>query len=171
LPARIGKAVKGACCGQIGSLVELLQGRLSQHVMDMVTRRDGGLFPKPVEIEMRCSCPDWAGMCKHIAATLYAVGARLDRQPDLLFLLRCVDHLELIEGAGSPAAVHSKSRRKTKTIAAADVADVFGIELAEAAPTAEVPSAAKPRGKRGRRPASAMVVAERSPTRARSRAK
>src|SRR5439155_19836511 len=93
LSAGTWKSVKGECCGQIGSLVELLQGRMSKAVMDVVTRRDSGLFPKPSEIRMTCSCPDWAGMCKHIAATLYGVGARLDRQPELLFKLRRVDHL------------------------------------------------------------------------------
>jgi uncharacterized Zn finger protein len=62
----------------------------------MVTDRREGLFPAPDEIQMRCSCPDWAFMCKHIAAALYGVGARLDSSPELLFLLRGVDHLELI---------------------------------------------------------------------------
>jgi uncharacterized Zn finger protein len=158
LPARIWKSVKGACCGQIGSLVELLQGRLSKNVMQVVTGRDGGLFPKPAEIRMKCSCPDWAGMCKHVAATLYGVGARLDQQPDLLFLLRRVDHLELIDTAGDPAAVRTKAARGTKTLAAADVADVFGIELADVEPTEEAPPEREPRAKRARRPAVAAAA-------------
>ena len=53
--------------------------------MERVCREADGLFPAPREIKMSCSCPDWAGMCKHVAATLYGVGARLDAQPDLLF--------------------------------------------------------------------------------------
>ncbi len=69
------KRVKRACAGQIGSLVELLQGQLSRSVMDVVTRRGEGLFPKPAEIRMECSCPDWAGMCKHVAAVMYGVVA------------------------------------------------------------------------------------------------
>jgi uncharacterized Zn finger protein len=132
------KCVKSQCAGQIGSLVELLQGRLSRGVMDVVTERGGGLFPKPAEIKMNCSCPDWAGMCKHVAAVMYGVGARLDNKPELLFLLRKVDHLELIAGAvdSSPVVNAGKSRGK-KTIAAGDLADVFGIELAEAETPAE----------------------------------
>ena len=63
-----GSSIKTRCAGQIGSLVELLQGRLSKSVIDIVTAHDGGLFPKPSEIKMSCSCPDWAGMCKHVAA-------------------------------------------------------------------------------------------------------
>ena len=122
--------LKSECSGQIGSLVELLQGRLSKSVMDLVTQRDKGLFPKPAEIKMKCSCPDWAGMCKHIAAVMYGIGARLDEKPELLFVLRKVDHLELIAGAvdGAPVAKVGKSRGK-KTIATSDLADVFGIEM------------------------------------------
>jgi uncharacterized Zn finger protein len=132
LPDPHWKCVKGKCAGQIGSLVELLQGRLSKSVMDVVTQRGGGLFPKPAEIKMKCSCPDWAGMCKHVAAVMYGVGARLDDKPELLFLLRKVDHLELIAGVvdGTPVASAGRSRGK-KTIAVGDLADVFGIEMAE----------------------------------------
>jgi uncharacterized Zn finger protein len=123
--------VKSKCGGQIGSLVELLQGKLSKSVMEIVTHRDGGLFPKPREIEMSCSCPDYAGMCKHIAATLYGVGHRLDHQPELLFKLRQVDHLDLITQAATPI---TKSRTSAqKTIAIEQLGDVFGIEL-EGAP-------------------------------------
>jgi uncharacterized Zn finger protein len=138
LPDPHWKCVKGQCAGQIGSLVELLQGRLSKSVMDVVTQRGGGLFPKPAEIKMKCSCPDWAGMCKHVAAVMYGVGARLDDKPELLFVLRKVDHLELIAGVvdGTPVIGPGKSRGK-KTIAAGDLADVFGIEMAEAETPAE----------------------------------
>jgi uncharacterized Zn finger protein len=133
LPEPHWKCVKSQCAGQIGSLVELLQGRLSKSVMDVVTQHGGGLFPKPAEIKMKCSCPDWASMCKHVAAVMYGVGARLDDKPELLFVLRKVDHLELIAGAvdSAPVANAGKARGK-KTIAAGDLADVFGIEMAEA---------------------------------------
>jgi uncharacterized Zn finger protein len=29
-------------------------------------------------------------MCKHVAAVLYGIGARIDERPELLFLLRSV---------------------------------------------------------------------------------
>ncbi len=145
LPDPHWKCVKRECAGQIGSLVELLQGRLSRSVMDVVTRRGGGLFPKPAEIKMKCSCPDWAGMCKHVAAVMYGVGARLDDKPELLFLLRKVDHLELIAGAVDSASVADvRKGRGKKTIAAGDLADVFGIEMAEAeTPAANAAAIAK----------------------------
>jgi uncharacterized Zn finger protein len=147
LPDPHWKCVRSECAGQIGSLVELLQGKLSTSVMDVVTRPGAGLFPKPAEIKMKCSCPDWAGMCKHVAAVMYGVGARLDDKPELLFLLRKVDHLELIAGAvdSAPVAAAGKSRGK-KTIAAADLGDVFGIEIAEAespVPASPSPAATK----------------------------
>lgn len=90
------EAVKSECSGQIGSLLELLQGKLSHEVMTVVCDRSKGLFPKPKEIHLNCSCPDWATMCKHVAAVLYGVGHRLDEEPALLFLLRGVDPEELI---------------------------------------------------------------------------
>lgn len=52
---------------------------------------EGGLFPTPKEISFNCSCPDWALMCKHVSAVLYAIGARLDENPFLFFELRGID--------------------------------------------------------------------------------
>jgi uncharacterized Zn finger protein len=131
--------LKRQCGGKIGSLVELLQGRLSQGVMELVTNAHGGLFPKPAEIKMECSCPDGAYMCKHVAAVLYGVGAMLDQKPELLFSLRKVDHLELIAAATAPTIATTDASRHT--IAADDLADVFGIEMET---MADVPAPAKP---------------------------
>ena len=96
LKAAVWKSIKTRCAGQIGSMLELLQGKLSQQVMGVVTDRNHGLFPKPGEIQFNCSCPDWAAMCKHVASVLYGVGSRLDDRPESLFLLRGVDTAELI---------------------------------------------------------------------------
>src|SRR5665647_3955327 len=85
------KAICEDCAGSIDSLVELLQGRLSKGVMERISQQQTGLFPSPKEIKLSCSCPDWAEMCKHVAAVLYGVGARLDQQPELLFRLRAVN--------------------------------------------------------------------------------
>ena len=104
------KAICRDCSGSIDSLVELLQGRLAKGVMDRVCREGDGLFPAPGEIKLSCSCPDWADMCKHVAAVLYGVGARLDEQPQLLFVLRGVDENELIAGAGQDLAARALRR-------------------------------------------------------------
>ncbi len=131
LAAETWKDIRQACAGQIASVVELLKGGISNHVMEVVTRKKGGLFPSPGEIEMDCSCPDWADMCKHLAAVLYGVGARLDEKPELLFTLRGVDHLDLISQAGDMAAL-TQGASDAKTIAESDLSDVFGIDLTPA---------------------------------------
>ena len=130
LPKPAWQALKEQCAGKIGSLVELLQGKLSNAVMELVTDRDEGLFPKPKEIKMRCSCPDYAGMCKHLAAVMYGVGNRLDSSPELLFVLRGVDHQELIEQAIPTAPI--EARRSAPTIATDDLGAIFDIEIDDA---------------------------------------
>jgi uncharacterized Zn finger protein len=127
LPKRNWLTLKEQSAGKISTLVELLQGKLSKAVMELVTDRDQGLFPKPAEITMRCSCPDYAGMCKHVAAVMYGVGNRLDSSPELLFLLRGVDHLELIEQA-IPAAP-TRAKGGAPTIASDDLGAIFDIEI------------------------------------------
>jgi len=151
LPAKKWSAIKERCAGQVGSLLELLQGKLSDHVMQVVTDRQEGLFPAPGEISLKCDCPDWAVMCKHVAAVLYGVGARLDQQPELLFKLRGVDHEELIAADAEAAVSAATSRGKAKRLSGGELSDVFGIDL----DTSETPAAATKPGKKGsRKPAT-----------------
>ena len=183
LPEPRWKEIRSECAGKIDSLVELLSGRLSEAVMAVVTRPGAGLFPAPAEIRMRCSCPDSARLCKHLAAALYGIGARLDRSPELLFLLREVDHLELVTAAAeAPVAAATTSE---DTLAGADLSSIFGIDLegGEARPkaaarrAAPAPSPQKAAAKRAGRPArkaaptpSTGRVRE-APTRSTSRAR
>lgn len=128
VPPKHWAGIRTACAGKIGSLVELLQGRISGEVMEVMTRRDEGLFPKPAEISFTCTCPDWATLCKHVAAAMYGIGSRLDTQPELLFLLRGVDSADLIaSAAGTP--VQPGTAAAGETLAAGDLADVFGVEM------------------------------------------
>ena len=144
VPARQWAALCKECAGGIGSLMELLAGQLSERVMNVMTKPGSGLFPAPAEIKLDCSCPDWADMCKHVAAVLYGVGARLDRQPELLFLLRHVDHNELVSQASAVAALTDATGvTDAATLDAADVGAVFGIEMAAAAPVKAATRAAK----------------------------
>ena len=119
--------IKKLCAGQIGSLVELLRGSISTGVMGIVTNPKHGLFPKPKEISLNCSCPDWAVMCKHVAAALYGIGARLDHSPELLFTLRGVDAAELVEVAASQPA--STRPKRSKTLDASELSSVFDIDI------------------------------------------
>jgi uncharacterized Zn finger protein len=125
------KSICRDCAGTIDSLVELLQGRLDKGVMDRVCREGDGLFPSPDQIKLSCSCPDWADMCKHVAAVLYGVGARLDERPELLFVLRGVDETELIASAGKDLPLSKARPTAAKVLDDSDVAAVFGLEMAE----------------------------------------
>ena len=132
------KAICKDCLGSVGSLVELLQGKLSKNVMERVCREGDGLFPSPREIKMTCSCPDWAGMCKHVAAVLYGAGARLDIAPDLLFTLRGVDRSELIVDAGADLPMARTGVATERILAEDDVAALFGVEMAPAPSPPEI---------------------------------
>jgi uncharacterized Zn finger protein len=144
--ARHWKSICQDCAGGIDTLVELLQGRLAKGVMDRVCRKGDGLFPAPGEIKLSCSCPDWADMCKHVAAVLYGVGARLDQQPRLLFVLRGVDESELIARAGKSMSLAKGKPAAANVLDEGDVAAVFGLEMAETAPNASA-EPTKPTGK------------------------
>jgi uncharacterized Zn finger protein len=129
LPSKLWSQLAAECAKQIDSLVDLLRGRLPTQVMELVTRKSGGLFPAPKEISFECSCPDWAGMCKHIAAALYGVGVRLEEKPELLFELRGVDHAELVGGAADAVPRLAEGAKGRKVIKGADLSSLFGIEL------------------------------------------
>ena len=127
LKPSLWKSIKKLCSGKIGSMLELLQGRLSDQVMSLVTHRNKGLMPLPNDISLNCSCPDWAVMCKHVAAVMYGIGSRLDIMPELLFTLRGVNADELI--AGDIVLPVSDIMPDGKTIADDKISDIFGIEM------------------------------------------
>jgi uncharacterized Zn finger protein len=132
------KALVAGCGDRIDSVVSLLDGRLPDAVLRLVTHRERGLFPAPRQIAMTCTCPDWAGMCKHVAATLYGVGARLDQRPDLLFLLRGVDHNDLVHAAAARLATAAPAAASgdAGVTEGGDLGALFGIELTASAPPA-----------------------------------
>ncbi len=121
------------CTGRIGSLVGLLRGELSTDVLAVLTDGKDGLFPEPRELALDCSCPDWADVCKHVAAVLYGVAIRLDARPELFFELRQVDQAELI-GSATTGLVARARPAAGKRIAAKRLSAVFGIELEDAPP-------------------------------------
>jgi len=120
---RWGAVIK-RCAGRIDSVVGLLQGRLSETVLEALVDRRAGLFPAPEEIDFTCSCPDFALLCKHIAAVLYAVGARLDKKPELFFTLRSVALEELVAKSALRRAPPAKEVLDTDSLEG-----IFGIEL------------------------------------------
>jgi uncharacterized Zn finger protein len=144
------KDLRARCAGQVGSMLELLQGRLSHQVMEIVTDKANGLFPLPREIGFECSCPDWAGMCKHVAAVLYGVGSRLDEKPELLFLLRGVDHSGLVSEDAARALVARGATGQGRRLDDSSIAQVFEIELDDGAAgaTGATPAPKRPRASR-----------------------
>ena len=155
------KSICTDCAGTIGSLVELLQGRFSKGVMERICRQQVGLFPAPAGIQFSCSCPDWASMCKHVAAVLYGIGARLDEQPELLFKLRKVDEKDLIAKAGRGLPLSQKRLADEKVLADEDLSELFGLELDKGADSPELETATPPvKPARTRRPTKAAPAPE-----------
>ena len=153
VPDKQWKTICAECSGSIDSLVELLQGKLSNAVMERICRPGTGLFPSPKEITFDCSCPDWASMCKHVAAVLYGIGTRLDEQPDVIFSLRRVDARDLVQQAETGLPASTKRMAPGKVLDDALLADVFGIEMAEVAPPVK-PVTAKVAAKKVAKPAN-----------------
>jgi uncharacterized Zn finger protein len=123
------KSICADCSGGIDSLVELLHGRLSKGVMERICRQGGGLFPKPSEIRFSCSCPDYASMCKHVAAVLYGIGSRLDVKPELLFLLRSVNEKDLVADIGQVLPLSKRGPAAGKVLETDDMAALFGLDM------------------------------------------
>ena len=148
VPAARWKGICSDCAGGISSLVELLQGRFSAGVMERICQQKTGLFPAPNEIEFSCSCPDWASMCKHVAAVLYGVGARLDHSPELIFKLREVDEKDLIANAEKSVPLAKRAPAAEKIVVNEDLSALFGVEIAsDGTPDSSAASKAAP-GKR-----------------------
>ena len=120
------EALKKRCLGKISSLLDLLQGRLSKEVLEEFCNKETGLFPTPAEMHKNCSCPDWADLCKHLAAVLYAIGARLDEEPKLFFTLRQIDENELLSvDIAEQLTVPSEET----TLNGAELSDIFGVDF------------------------------------------
>ncbi len=131
---KIWQNMKTACAGKLDSLPELLAGSFPKELSNIFMAQGRGLFPSPKEIQFDCSCPDWAYMCKHVAATLYGIGARLDDDPSLFFKLRKVKIDDLIQQAVKVQS-YKLLKRAEKTsapkIAEADLSQMFGIDMEE----------------------------------------
>jgi uncharacterized Zn finger protein len=142
LPKARWQTLCEACAGGIDSLVEMLQGRIAASVLERLCRPTDGLFPAPRELTFACSCPDAASMCKHIAAVLYGVGARLDHTPELLFTLRKVEAKDLLAQTGVGLAAPARSG--ARTLASDDLGALFGLELDVGEAPPAPPVVAKP---------------------------
>jgi uncharacterized Zn finger protein len=159
-PQKQWRALSAECASSIDSVVELLQGKLSAAVMGRICKPGTGLFPAPKDIKLGCNCLDWAAMCKHVAAVLYGIGARLDQQPELLFTLRGVDAADLVNSTGANLSGTGAVPASARVLDNADLGDVFGIDI-DTEPFAD---ASTVRGKRTRKEAASPTARTSRPT-------
>ena len=134
LSKTLWQEIAASCSGRFNSLPELIAGKFPKELGDLFLRRDAGLFPSPKEITFTCSCPDWAKMCKHVAATLYGVSARLDEDATLLFTLRGTNTDDLDSRtvtAGAEKLLEKAAKKSSRVIEDADLTELFGINVAE----------------------------------------
>ena len=132
MPLSTWKEITRVCEGQLDSLQKLLLGKFPRALGELFMARGKGIFPLPSEIAFSCSCPDSAYMCKHVAAALYGIGARLDEDPNLFFKLRKVDMHDLVSQAvqDKTKTLIEKSKKKSKRVLDdANLSDMFGIDL------------------------------------------
>ncbi len=158
------KALVGRALGRISSLLALTQGKVPEELLKDFCDPATGLFPAPREMKLSCSCPDIAGCCKHVAAVLYGIGARLDKAPELFFTLRSIAPKELV----AEEAVETITSGGPSEIAEDDLGSMFGIDLdtadagdaSPASPTPPAPPSPEPPAKRKRgRPPKAKTAA------------
>jgi uncharacterized Zn finger protein len=131
LAPKTWKAIREDCSQHVGSLLDLMRGKLPESVLTRLTNVKNGMFPHPKELMLKCSCPDYAFMCKHLAATLYGVGHLLDTQPDLFFKLRGVQQSDLVAEAMSTQSTSDViGLEQQSDLCDEDLGALFGIEMA-----------------------------------------
>ncbi|MEE9391014.1 MAG: SWIM zinc finger family protein [Planctomycetota bacterium] len=157
------KTIVKRCSGKIGSLVELLEGRFSDAVMEEIVTVDNGLLPDFRQVTLQCSCPDWATLCKHLAAVLYGVGVRLDERPELLFELRGVDPSDLVAQATTGLSTQRKRSEASRALDV-DLGDIFGIDVDLESSTVAKPKSQPVAKSPRRKKKPAKAAAKRSPT-------
>ena len=149
--------IKTQCKGKMESIKQLMAGKFPKALEELFTRKDKGLFPSPKEIELDCSCPDRAVMCKHVAAVLYGIGARLDQDPGLFFVLRKAKVNDLVSETVKETKKDLLNRSKKKSSRVIDeespnLSDMFGIDLDMDGSEPLPPAVPKSPGKASRKP-------------------
>ena len=118
------------CNNSIESLEQLVEGKFPKELEVLFKEKEYGLFPAPKEIHFDCSCPDWASMCKHVAAVLYGIGSRLDSNPMLFFELRDIDSQELVRKSVEKKLenmLKNAGKKSKREIELKDITDIFGL--------------------------------------------
>lgn len=123
------QSIIARCGRKLENLEALLDGDFPEEMQELFQGKDG-LFPAPREISFNCSCPDWALLCKHVAAALYGVGVRLDEQPLLFFELRGIDvgrFIDVTIAGKVEAMLANEGKGSDRIIADEDARGLFGV--------------------------------------------
>ncbi len=129
LPDRRLEHIGKFCAERIAVLDDLLSGTFPADLAQTFTDKKIGLFPSPREIHFSCSCPDYADMCKHVAAVLCGVGARLDEQPELFFTMRGVPTQRLLRHSVDvrvEGMMRSAAGKSARALSTKEVDSLFG---------------------------------------------
>ncbi len=121
-----------SCEGKLESMSQLLEGEFPQDLAEIFTNPGSGMFPSLDEITFSCGCPDWASMCKHVAAALYGVGVRIDEDPGKFFKLRKVNISDLVSRAVEDRTknlLEKAGTNRSRVIDHSKIQNVFDIDM------------------------------------------
>lgn len=77
---------------------KLLSGNMPEDIAAIFQEAGVNLLPEDdSELSTKCSCPDFAVPCKHIAAVHYLIARELDKDPFLVFKLRGMAKDEVLD--------------------------------------------------------------------------
>jgi uncharacterized Zn finger protein len=130
LITRTKKQLVGKCRSALTSLTALLTGEFPADLEKSFLARGDGLFPSPREINFDCTCPDWADMCKHVAASLYGTSVRLDEKPELFFILPGMQVEDFVGSVIEEETRDVKEKARVRTsriLSAQDSRRLFGL--------------------------------------------
>jgi SNF2 family DNA or RNA helicase/uncharacterized Zn finger protein len=82
-------------------LSKLISRELPKELFDLANENNIKIFPDSwKDLNMSCSCPDWAVPCKHIASVIYIIANEIDKNPAILFQLHGLDIFKETENIG-----------------------------------------------------------------------
>lgn len=123
------RKIEKQAAGKIQNIEALLTGTFPESLKEDFFQ-EGMLFPSLKEIHFNCSCPDWASLCKHVAATLFGVGVRLDTDPKIFFQMRGINIEDFVEKAISgklEKMLKNADKITPRIIKDSEIMNLFGV--------------------------------------------
>jgi uncharacterized Zn finger protein len=120
--------------GHLELFEKVLDHQFPKELSEVFTNKSLGLFPTTKEITFECSCPSRLNLCKHTAVVLFAFGAKIDLDPQILFELRGVDFLKFMATSINKERLNllKKTRKKNpKILEDTNLSELFNIDIQE----------------------------------------